>query len=295
MNKSILIIAFTFAALTCFLSGQDLFAATRLKVAIIPFSLDAKKPDIQMKNKIPLMISEKLEKEGAKVILLKGVQNAEEWDFAQFRKLGIKSGVDYILTGSVFIAGKGISIDSKLINIYEKDNASFFYVDAGNLENLFSAISSISKEIVGELFHKKIITDIAVTGNKRIEADAILRIIDTKAGDIIKPENISKDLRKIYAMGYFDNIIVKKESLDSGVKIIFEVKEKSSVRRIKFNSNTVYEDKELADTVSTRTGSILNIHKLNSDLERIRLMYTEKNYHNCSISYKIIPLDHSQA
>jgi len=278
-----------------YLFAQTNIEKTDIQVAIIPFSLDTNQPDHQIKNKISLLLSEKLEIEGAKVIISEAQQNVQEWDFAQFRKFGIESGVDYILTGSAFIAGESISIDSRLINVYEKENFTSIYADAENLENLFSAVSKLSKEIVGELFHKKIIIDIAVSGNKRVETDAILRIIESQPGDIIKPSNISRDLKKIYEMGYFDNVVVKKESFDNGIKVVFEITEKSTVRRVKFKENTVYEDKELADIVDTRTGAILNINKLNSDVNRLRLMYTEKNYHNCSVTYDIITLEHSQA
>lgn len=300
MMKSVLRKVCIFIILFGLLFNAELFAQTDteqtdISVAILPFSLDAKQSDHLIKNKIPLMISEKLEQEGAKVILLEDQQNTEDWDFARFRKSGIESGVDYILTGSIFIAGESISINSKLIHIYEKENVISFYGDANKFENLFSTVSQLCKEIAGELFHKKIITDIVITGNKRVETDAILRIIDSQVGDIINPDNISKDLIKIYEMGYFDNVIVKKETLDTGVKVIFEIIEKSTVRKVKFKKNTVYEDEELADIVDTRTGGILNIHKLNSDVDRIRLMYTTKNYHNCAITYDIIPLEHSQA
>ncbi|MBU1340778.1 MAG: outer membrane protein assembly factor BamA [Proteobacteria bacterium] len=295
MNKSILRILVTITILTCFLFGGDLFAETDIKVAIIPFSIDAKQPNHQIKTKIPLMISEKIEQDGAKVILSEIQHDTEDWNFSQFRQFGIESGVDYILTGSVFVAGESISIDVKLINIYEKENITSFYSDADNFENLFSAVSKVSKEIAGEIFHNKIITDIAVIGNKRIEKDAILKIISSKAGDIIKPDAVSNDLRKIYEMGYFDNVIVNKETHDKGVKVIFEVAEKPSVRKIKFNKNSIFEDQELADIVGTRTGSILNIHKLNSDVNRLRSVYTEKNYYNCSITYEVVSLEHSQA
>lgn len=296
MNKSFFRASVAFAILISIFFTDDLFAETDITVGILPFSIDASQADPNIQTKIPLMISEKLKQEGAKVVLLERQQNTDDWDFSQFRKLGIETGADYILTGSIFVAGESISIDTRLINIFDTtDNFISFYGDTENLENLFSATSKISKEIVGELYQKKIITDIAVTGNKRVEADAVLKIIATKTGDIIKPDIISKDLKKIYTMGYFDNVIVKKETHDNGIKVIFEVTEKSSVRKIKFKNNSIYKTEELADIVGTRTGSILNIHKLNSDVNRIKLMYTEKNYHNCFISYEIIPLEHSQA
>jgi len=274
---------------------KDVFAESNINIAVFPFSIYASQSHDQIKEKIPLMISEKLQEEGTKTIFIKDMIDEQSWDYAQFREQGIKLGVDYLIVGSVFIEGKGISIDTKMISTYEKDTFTTFFSQADNLENLYSAVSQLSKEIIGELFHQKIITDIAIVGNKRVEADAILRVISTQTGDILKPDNISKDLGTIYAMGYFDNIIVKKESHDKGVKVVFEITEKATVRKIKFKKNKIFKDEELSETVDTRTGSILNIHKLNSDINRIRLMYTEKNYHNCLVTYETILLDHSQA
>ena len=274
---------------------KDVFAESNINIAIFPFSIYSDQSHDLLKDKIPLMISEKLQEEGTKTVVVKEKIDPQSWDYSQFRELGIKLGVDYLITGSVFIEGKSISIDTKMIHTYEKNTFSTFFSQADNLENIYSAISQLSKEMIGDLFHKKTIIDIAIVGNKRVESDALLRVISIQKGDILKPDIISKDLEKIYEMGYFDNIIVKKESHDKGVKVIFEIIEKSTVRKIKFKKNKVFKDEELSEVVDTRTGSILNIHKLNSDINRIRLMYTEKNYHNCLVTFEAIPLENSQA
>lgn len=300
MIKSVLKHVLIFAIFLLSVLPPDGSAETNVDIAIFPFTLYADQDrdtptHDQIKDKIPLLISEKLEQEGTKAVLVTDPVNTASFDYAEFREQGIRLGVDYIIAGSVFIEGQGISIDAKLINIYKKNDFTTFSAEADTVENLFSATSQISKEIIGEVFHKQIIIDIAISGAKRVETDAILNVIGTRVGDIIKPDNISKDLRKIYEMGYFDNVIVTKESLDNGVKIVFEVTEKSTVRKVKYKGNTVYKDEELAAVVDTRTGGILNIHKLNADVNKMRLMYTEKNYHNCSVTYEVIPLEHSQA
>ncbi len=275
--------------------ANSVFADATTKIAIFPFKVYSEKPQALLANKIPSMIQEKIELEGANVTFAKQNIDADSWAFSDFREQGIKLGVDYILTGSIFVTGQSLSIDTKLVNIYEKEDISSFFTNAKNSEGLFSAVSRISKEIVGEVFHRVIITDIEIAGNKRIEADAILRILETQPGDIIKPNNISNDLKKIYKMGYFDNVVIDQKDHDAGVKIVINVVEKPSVRNVKFNENFVYDDEELSEIVNTRTGSILNIHKINADLNRIRLMYTEKNYHNCKITYEISPLKNAQA
>ncbi len=295
MKTSFLKKAFTYSVLFFLLFACDLCADTNVKIAIFPFSISANKPNQQIQEKIKQMIAENLEKEGATVIFPEGQPDINDWDITRFKTYGIQAGVDYILTGSLFVAGEAISIDSRLIHIYEQNGAIPFFTEANSFENLFSSVSQFSKEIIGELYQKQIITDIAVAGNKRIEKDAVLRILDTHTGDIFKPENVSKDLKKIYDMGYFDDVLVEKESHDKGVKIVFKVVEKPSIREIRFKKNKVYETEELMESINIKTGSILNVHTLNSNVDRLRLLYTEKNYHNCSITYEIIPLEHSQA
>jgi len=293
MKKSGLEIIFIFTVLICFYSQITAALASDIKVGLIPFKLVAQNPESRINEKIIAMIAEKIKSDGTQIILLE--DHPETVDFSSLQKMGIQAGADYILTGSVFIVGQGISIDTRLTNIYEKDKTAHFYSDAENIENLLPMITELGQKIVGQIYQKKIISDIVITGNKRVEKDAIIRLLTTQTGEIIQPDKISQDLKAIYAMGYFDDVIVSKEDVDQGIKLIYNVTEKSTVRVVSFKNNIVYEDKELSDVIKTHTGSILNIHNLNSDMEKIRLLYTEKNYHNCSITYEIIPLENSQA
>jgi outer membrane protein insertion porin family len=292
--------------LTCilylFLIGSS-FAEQQVSVAVFPFSVQAGLNTDMANNQnndllsetLASMIKETLEKDGVKVILARDNSDKEEWNYSKFRQEGIKLGVDRIITGNIFIAGKRLSLDAKMHNIYEKQPPLTFFSQAQNIESLYSAATEIEKEIIGELFQKKIISTISVIGNKRVEADAISRVVKSSVGEMVNPEILSEDLALIYKMGFFDNVVVQKKKLDRGVEIIFEVKEKPSVRNIKFKSNDVYNDEELFDVVDTSTGSILNVYKINNDVEKIKRLYTEKNYHNCKISYEIKSLKNEQA
>jgi len=276
-----------------------LSAEPQVNVAVFPFSIQAEQGIDQARDRIketlPLMLKEKLEKDGVKVVFVKDSSDKEAWDYSKFRQEGIKLGVDKLITGNIFIAGQRISIDAQMHNIYEKQSPLTFFSQAKSAETLYSAVTELGKDIIGELFQKKLISNIVVVGNKRVEADAISRVVTSKPGDIINPETLSTDLALIYKMGFFDNVVVKKNKLDRGVEIVFEVTEKPSVRNIKFEDNSVYKDEELFDVVDTTTGSILNIYKINNDVEKIKRLYTEKNYHNCTITYEIKSLKNDQA
>jgi outer membrane protein insertion porin family len=139
------------------------------------------------------------------------------------------------------------------------------------------------------------VIEVLVEGNSRIEADAIKRQIITKTGDIFSAKNLSQDIKKVFDMGFFDDVRVEAEDRADGKAIIFKVKEKSTVRLIKVKGNTVFKDDELRENLDIRTGSILNLFRINSNLERIETIYKEKNYHNVKVSYEIAELENNQA
>jgi outer membrane protein insertion porin family len=96
-------------------------------------------------------------------------------------------------------------------------------------------------------------------------------------------------------MGYFEDIRVEAENGPDGKIIIFDVKEKPTIRIIRFKGNRVYDDDEIKENLNIKTGSILNIFKVGSNIKRIEELYKDKNYHNVKITYNVHKLAHNQA
>jgi len=272
-----------------------LYAEQTVSVAVFPFSVIASQPHESLGKDLPRMVGNRLEQEGARVVYVPEFIDTETWDAARFRQEGIRLGVDHIITGNIFISGNSISIDTNMYPIHESGPPLPFFSQSGALEELNAAAGNLSRAIIGELFEKRIISTISVTGNRRVDTDAVLRVISSSPGDIMNQEKLTKDLEQVYKMGFFDDVVVEKKELDQGVEIVFTVTEKPSVRNIKFSQNRVYKDEELAAVVDTSTGSILNVYKINADVEKIKGLYTEKNYHNCTVHYEITSLDNNQA
>lgn len=281
--------------LSMLVAGAAAAASQQVKVAVFPFGLKAQKGDEKLSRTIPQMLKDRLAKDGAEVVFLPEAQDTDDWDYDRFREQGLSLGVDWIITGHIFKAGERLSIDTQMVNIYENSPPLTFFSQSPDMAGLFAAVTSLGRDISGELFQQKIISNIRITGNKRVEQDAISRIITSKPGDILNSQTLSKDLGLIYKMGYFDNVVIEKNTLDRGVEVVFEVTEKPSVRNIRFEDNSIYKDEELFDVVTTTTGSILNVYKINNDVDRLKQLYFEKNYYNCQISYEIKQLKNHQA
>ena len=213
------------------------YAEKNIKVGFFPFNIYANKDLQSLKNKIPMMIADEIKKAEAQSVFIDQQYKDSEFNLEQIKNIGIENGADYIVVGSLFEAGGKMSIDLKMIDIYKSKPGKSFFVQIGGIENLYSAVNQLSKNIISEIFQKKLISKIIIQGNKRIEDDAILRVIDIKPKDIVDSGKISKNIKNIYKLGYFEDVKAEKEKFDTGVKIIFRVVERPSVRIIKYTGN----------------------------------------------------------
>jgi outer membrane protein insertion porin family len=164
-----------------------------------------------------------------------------------------------------------------------------------NIENLLGIVKKLAGDIGIKLFKQEKVAGMKVVGNQRIESDAVEKVVKTKPGDIYSPKNLSEDLKRIYSMGYFEDVRIEMESKPDGKTVIFRVTEKPTIRVIRFKGNRTFEDKELLESMDIKTGSILNISKINSNIKRMEELYKDKNFHNVTVVYNVRQLEKNQA
>src|SRR5262249_51124779 len=68
-----------------------------------------------------------------------------------------------------------------------------------------------------------IIKEIAVSGNRRVQEAVILGRVTAKVGTPFVPAKLAEDIRAIFALGFFDDVQLKVEDFEGGVKLIFVV------------------------------------------------------------------------
>jgi outer membrane protein insertion porin family len=79
-----------------------------------------------------------------------------------------------------------------------------------------------------------VISEINVTGNRRIPADTIRAHIFTKPGDIYDAAALERDFNSVWNTGYFEDIRFSREQTPKGWRIIVQVKEKPTIREINY-------------------------------------------------------------
>ncbi|MEW5724213.1 MAG: outer membrane protein assembly factor BamA, partial [Thermodesulfobacteriota bacterium] len=139
-----------------------------------------------------------------------------------------------------------------------------------------------------------LVTKVVVSGNKRIEEDAILRVLETQPGDPYSPEKVSADLRHIYDMGFFEDVQVDVQTAPGGKVVHFIVVEKPAVAQIIFSGNRLIEQEDLAEVVGYPLYSVLDPARIMDSLEAIKTLYREKGYYNAQVTHEVVPLGEQQ-
>jgi outer membrane protein insertion porin family len=274
------------------------FSRDTRRVVVLPFQVHAQEDLSYLEDEIPALIKKQLRGQEAEVVEA-DAGLLSDWRYSggnpeTAAKIGEKAGSDYVVWGSLTRVGQRFSLDAKLLTVSERPAIKNFYAEGDGIDQLLATVGRLAGEISLRLFGQEKIKEIRLTGNRRIETDAIMRYIRTKPGDVYNPKNLSADLKSVYSMGYFEDIRIEYQDGTGGKIIIFNVQEKPTIRRIKFKGNDVYDDKEIMESMNIKSGSILNIFKIQNNIIRIENLYKEKNYHNVKVTYSVTELDNNQ-
>ena len=92
-----------------------------------------------------------------------------------------------------------------------------------------------------------VISEIQVSGNRRIPADTIRARIFTKAGDIYDAASLERDFNSLWNTGYFEDIRFTREQTPKGWKIVVQVKEKPTIREINYTGLNAVSTSDVLD------------------------------------------------
>lgn len=129
-----------------------------------------------------------------------------------------------------------------------------------------------------------VVRDIAVEGNRRIQAPAILNRVTTKIGDPMAPAALRDDVRSIFGLGFFDDVQVRTEEFEGGVRVIFAVAERPLLREVSFEGNSELKTEELREKATIRVGVLYNPVEVQKAEEAIRQKYEDEGFFGVQIT-----------
>jgi len=128
------------------------------------------------------------------------------------------------------------------------------------------------------------VNEISVQGHRRVQEAVILGRIQTRVGSPFVPARLAEDIRAIFALGFFDDVQMKVEEFEGGVKVTFVVVERPFVRDILFAGNRRIDTATLQEKIDLKLGSVYNPTEVNRAVERLKEHYEEEGYFEVAIT-----------
>ena len=95
---------------------------------------------------------------------------------------------------------------------------------------------------------QSVVEDIRIHGNRRIPADSIRARMFTHAGDVYDPAGVERDFNALWNSGYFDDLRIEREEGAKGLILHVYVKEKPTIREIRYLGLTAVSQSEVTVT-----------------------------------------------
>jgi outer membrane protein insertion porin family len=120
-------------------------------------------------------------------------------------------------------------------------------------QNFFSFVAAFlmlllsTPSLFSQTAKQQVIVGIEPTGNRRIPKDAILSRMFTHIGDVYDESSLERDFNSLWNTGYFDDLRFEKEEVENGVIIRVYVKEKPTIREIKYTGLSSVSQSDVID------------------------------------------------
>jgi len=135
------------------------------------------------------------------------------------------------------------------------------------------------------------IARVEVGGNRRVDTDAVLACIRSRAGGVLEPDVVRGDLRAVWGLGLFDDVRADAvPEADGGVALRFQVAERPPVRKVLVSGNSEVALDDLQSAITLRRGRPLDRRALAATRDAIRALYQEKGYVAASVDARAAPV-----
>jgi len=136
---------------------------------------------------------------------------------------------------------------------------------------------------------QEIVVRIDIEGNRRVEANIIKINISSKVGEPLSPETVREDIKKIFKLGYFEDVSAEVEQTPEGNVLIYRVKEKPVVVDLRVRGNKEIKKDDILNVIEVKEGRIIEIDKIKKSVGAIEKLYSEKGFVARKVDYIIEP------
>lgn len=270
------------------------------KVAVLPFPVLAKQPLEALGVKVRQDIQERLQAEGFTLIPAEEV-NREAAKFkeaitdTQAREIGHKLGADLVIWGNVVLVAELVSLEARLLDLTGKLPPATLKAEGAGVAAVPGLSQQLAQEASFKILGKEKVARIEVKGNRRIDKDALLTVMQTREGDILAPPRLREDLKAIFKMGYFTNVKFEVSDAPEGRVLTVVVQEKPAIRQIMIQGNRKIKEKKILEAMDLKPFSVASESAIMENVAKVEKLYADKGFYQAKVSYTLQPVTDTEA
>jgi outer membrane protein insertion porin family len=152
----------------------------------------------------------------------------------------------------------------------------------------------VAEQAVAAITPGAMVRRIDIRGNRRTQESTIRFYLRTVEGSPWTPKTLQEDIKRLYALGVFENIQVTAEEVDDGIALTLTVTEKPAVRQVTFKGNRRIKDEEIRKRILLNERSTFDRNVLNDTVTSIQKYYRDEGYYFAHVRPEVSAVDDNQ-
>lgn len=264
------------------------------RVLLLPFDMHANADISPVRRAVMDSLAASLRAGGAEIagldlvkvlVLEKGAGSFTEQDAFD---IAAKARADFAVLGSITRLGSTTVVDWRAVSVSSKEAVAFYYASSVSERELLESVREKAGALGGVMAASLkaqpaekhgVIDRIAVTGNRRVDSEAIMRRLTSKEGEPYSPDPVREDIGAVYGTGYFDDVSASLSDTASGKVLTFHVVEMPFVKAIEYKGNDEVKQEKITGVVTLKPNTVLDRVTLGQSTERIKQLYIEEGFY----------------
>ncbi len=129
--------------------------------------------------------------------------------------------------------------------------------------------------------------EVRFIGPETVNRSIVMANIQTAVGKPRSRDMIEQDVRNLINTGYFFDVRVLEEPVVGGVRIVFQVQGKATIKEITIEGEKQFKDVRLRKECSQKVGDSLDERKAHDDVQKMQDLYQKAGYPDVKVTYEV--------
>jgi outer membrane protein insertion porin family len=129
-----------------------------------------------------------------------------------------------------------------------------------------------------------LVNEIEVEGSRRVPDAVIMGRVSTRIGSRFVAKHAAEDIRRIFALGFFDDVRVRLEDFEGGVKLVYVVMERPFVLDVLVSGNRKLDSIALLEKSELELGRVYDPVEVSRSVDKIKKLYEEEGYFEAGVT-----------